>query len=115
MFKLRKKVTELEKEIEDLKETKEIAESELRRVKHDHKMEEEDTKHLVKLREEKLNIEFQKKEMQVEKEKQDVIAEVKDAYRDKMEANLNKQISDIKGMYGQILERLPNVNVKMSK
>ena len=44
---------------------------------------------------------------------QEEVAEVKDKYRDKLEGFLEKQKNDIKGMYDEILNRLPNVNVKL--
>jgi prolyl-tRNA synthetase len=39
---------------------------------------------------------------------------VRDEYRDKTEAQLEKQVDQMKGMYSDILARLPNINVKMT-
>ena len=99
---------ELEKEISALK-------IELNEIKHKKKMEEEDLKHMVKMREEALDVKFQKKVLDVTQEHSDKIAKVKDEYRDKIETRLEKETVNIKEMYNQILERLPNVNVALQK
>lgn len=92
--------TQLKREVEDLKSKK--------------KIEEEQLKHLVKIKDEKRELEYKKKEMELESEKEREIAKVKDKYRDKMEENLISQKDDIKSMYSEILERLPNVNAKLT-
>ena len=100
-----------EREIRALREHKHDLFLEVEKVKLEKKNEMEETKHLVKLRDEKREIEFKKKQMDLEAEKAEAIAEVKDTYRDKMEAQLKNETENIKTMYGQILERLPNVRV----
>ena len=97
--KLEDERTELKREVEDLKIQKKISE--------------EDIKHMVKMKEEKLDIDYQKKVMEVERGSEKAVAVVKDEYRDKVEANLEKQRLELKGMYGEILERLPNIAVKL--
>lgn len=92
--------SQLKREVEDLKSKKQI--------------EEEQIKHLVKIKDEKREIEYKRKEMDIEAEKNKEIAKVKDDYRDKMERNLISQKEDILKMYSEILERLPNVNAKLS-
>lgn len=91
---------DLKREVEDLKSKK--------------KIEEEQIKHLVKIKDEKREIEFKRKEMELEDKKNKEVAEVKDRYRDKLEENLVAQKDDIKSMYSEILERLPNINAKIS-
>ncbi len=105
------KLNEYEGSIKSLREQKHDLSLEVEKVKLEKKNEMEETKHLVKLRDEKREIEFKKKEMDLEAQKAKDIAEVKDAYRDKMEAQLKNETENIKVMYGQILERLPNVRV----
>ena len=95
-----KRINELEMEIDRLKARKETEELEL--------------KHLVKMKEEKMQIELDKKAMEMEKEKNEAIAKVKDEYRDKLETRLIKEGENIKEMYNQILQRLPNINAKLS-
>jgi len=77
------------------------------------KIDEEEIKQMVNMKEEKLKIEFKKKEMDLEAKKNEEVAIVKDEYRDKLETFLIKKSDDLKEMYGEILERLPNVNLKM--
>lgn len=89
----------LKEEVEDLKLKK--------------KMEEEDIKHMVKMKEERLDLDHQKKMQSLELEQHKAIAAVKDEYRDKIEVRLEKEGSNIKEMYGQILERLPNISAKL--
>jgi len=105
-LELRNKILDLEKERKKLRE--EVEDLKLKR-----KIEDEDIKHLVKLSKEKQAIELQKKEMVLEKEKNEVIAKVKDDYRNKLEGFLNQQKNDIKDMYGEILKRLPDINVRL--
>jgi competence protein ComGF len=77
------------------------------------KLDLEDIKHMVKMKEEKLNIEYEKKVLAVEKAHDEKLMRIKDQYRDKMEARLEKETANIKSMYADILTRLPNVNVRL--
>ena len=101
-------------EIKSLRESKDDLQLDIKKLELEKKNEIEETKHLVKLRDEKREIEFKKKEMDLEAEKAITIAKVKDDYRDKMEAQLKNETDAIKTMYAQILERLPNYNVNHS-
>lgn len=128
-FELLKNKETLEAEIKQLKEQREdlkiqtdahsLADEivELKKkialLKNDKKIEEEDIKHMVKMAEERNSIELEKKIMQNDKQMAEAIAEVKDTYRDKLEERLQKEVEGIKEMYGQILERLPNTNVRL--
>jgi hypothetical protein len=103
---LQDKVISLELERRDLKE-------EVEDLKLKKKTSEEDIKHMVKMKEERLAIDHERKALALEKEKEQAIATVKDKYRDKTEAYLNEQIKRADGMYAEILERLPNINVNM--
>ena len=120
MFNAKKKLDklesdkkELESEVEKLRADVRKAKEDLADTKHKKKMEDEDIKHMVKMSQEKNGIELEKKLAKCESEKQDAIAEVKDKYRDKMEERLQNEVLNIKEMYGQILERLPNVNARL--
>lgn len=104
----------LRDEIRDLKE-------EIKVLKLEHKIQEEDTKHMVKLKEERLKdeynrkehrleVDYEKKELELRRECDQEIAEVKDNYREKMEIALKEQMDGVKEMYGQIVEQLPDVN-----
>ncbi len=89
-------IWELKKEVEQLKLTK--------------KTEEENLKHMIKITEEKNEIRFEKKVILNDKEKWMAIEGIKDTYRDKLETRLNTEVDNIREMYSQILERLPNIN-----
>ncbi len=96
---------EYKKQIRELKD--EIAD-----LKHEKKITEEDIKHMVRLREEKIEVENERKNLERDREKQEAIATVKDEYRDKLEARLHKEVENMKEMYSQILLRLPKVQVR---
>lgn len=96
-----------------LKEEKTRLKEEVADLKLKKKIEEEDIKHMVKMKEEKLAIEHQKKMLELEKKTQDEIHKAQNEYRDKIEKNLEKQLSDMKAMHDAILERLPNVAVRL--
>jgi len=85
----------------------------LTKVELNKKIGEEDIKHMVKMAKERNGIELEKKIMVVEKEKANEIAAVKDKYRDKLEIRLQSEVENIKEMYGQILNRLPNITAKI--
>ena len=108
-----KDIAELQEEIKKLKKEKETLEGQLRKLKHEKKLEEEDIKHMVKMREERLELDFEKKVAANTKEKDDEIAKVKDQYRDKVEEQLEKRATEIREMYDQILKRLPDVSVRL--
>jgi hypothetical protein len=106
IYELQAKVISLEKERRSLKE-------EVEDLKLKKKTSEEDIKHMVRMKEERLAIDHERKDLEREKEKEQAIAEVKDAYRDKTEKYLNEQIDRASKMYAEILERLPNISVNM--
>lgn len=96
---LRKERNLLKQEVEDLK---------LKR-----KIEEEDIKHMIKIKDESLELEFKKKEVELISQKDKEVAAIKDTYRDKIEQQLNKRGDELKGMYGEILARLPNITANL--
>ena len=83
---------------------------ELRRLK---KHEAEDIAHLVKIKESKLELEFEKKVQANDALREQAIAKVKDEFRDKLEKQLREETKNIREMYTEILARLPNLNAKM--
>ena len=101
VLQLKKRVRELKDEIESLKTTK--------------KMEQREIEHLVKLKEEKLVIEHQKKEVELQKKYQSKEMELQTEYHDKIMAKLENAAQEMKDIYAKIIERLPNVNVEIRK
>jgi len=106
-------VEELKKEITALTNDKMKLKQQCEEMKLQKKLDLEDIKHMVKMKEEKLNIEYEKKVLAVEKAHDEKLMGIKDQYRDKMEARLEKEAANIKSMYADILTRLPNVNVRL--
>ena len=102
-------VSELSNVRVELRKTKE----ELEDVKLKKKIEEEDIKHMVKIKLEQNEIEFQKKIITSDKEREAAIHIVKQEYADKMQARLEKEVVSIKEMYREILQRIPDVNVRL--
>ncbi|KKN43352.1 hypothetical protein LCGC14_0704090 [marine sediment metagenome] len=96
----------LKTEIEQLK--KELAELKLKKV-----MEEREIKHLVTLKEEKLEIEHEKHEVELQKQYQQKEMTLQTQYHDKIMAALNKAADDMNATYKEIMKRLPNVNVEL--
>jgi hypothetical protein len=88
--------------------------TELEDLKLKRKTEEEDIKHMVRMKEERMAVDLERTTIELERQKDTAIAAVKDKYRNKVEEQLTKRGDDLKTMYGQILERLPNINVKMT-
>lgn len=107
------KVGKLEEEIKELKKERGELKEKVEGLKLKKKIEEEDIKHMVTMKEERLALDHEKKVAETEKLKDAEIAKVKDEYRDKIEKNLEQQKNDVKAMYAEILQRLPDVNVKL--
>ena len=66
---------------------------------------------MIKIDRERKDIEIQKEKMTLQEEQVSAIAKVKDEYRDKVETELLARVKDMKGMYSEILVRLPKYNV----
>jgi hypothetical protein len=107
------KLEKLLRSTSELQTEKQRLTEEVERLKLDAKIKEEDIKHMVKMKGERQELEFKKRVMDVEKEKADAIARIKDENRDKMEERLIKEGDNIKEMYSEILKRLPDVNVSL--
>lgn len=102
------KVSTLKKEIRGLKD-------DLATLKTTKKMEEREIEHLVKMKEEKQVIEFEKKEVEQTKKYQDKEMELQKNYHDKVLTNINETHKDQKELYKEILKRLPDVNVEIKR
>lgn len=98
--------------IKSLEKEKRVLKEDLADLKLKKKIESEDIKHMVKINNERKEIELEKEKIKLERKAAEEVAQVKDNYRDKTEQQLEKQLVNMKGMYGEILERLPNYNVR---
>jgi chromosome segregation ATPase len=113
MFGNRKEIVTLKERVTELDNTIEGKERKIRDLEQEAKHADEDIRHLVKINEEKNDIELERKKVELEGEQQKAIAAVKDDYRDKVEKNLETRNTELKDMYGQILARLPEIKVKL--
>jgi hypothetical protein len=111
---LETRIQELQKDVDKYFKERLEVKTELEDLKLKRKTEEEDIKHMVRMKEERMAVDLEKKTIEIERKKEAEVARVKDEYRDKMEKQLVQETNNIKTMYGQILERLPNVNVKLT-
>lgn len=102
-----------EKEVEARRETRATKDA-LASVKNDKKMEEENLKHLIKMREEKQNLEIEQKKVQMEREKFNDIEAIKDDYRKKLEDLLKNQIQDAKESHQKLMEHMPKIEAMFS-
>lgn len=89
------------------------ARNRLKQVNLDRKIEEDDIKHMIKLKTERLELEFQKREAEADRVRQTEIQQVRDTYQARTEAQLQDQLEQTKVMYAQILERLPNISAQL--
>ena len=121
MFGKRKAQIKIEQSIENLLQEKVTLQNsvvelkgQLKEVQQDKKLEQEDIKHMIKMREEAFEVEKQKFELGCERAKDSAIAAVKDEHRDKLEELLHGQIKDGKDLRKEILDRLPNISAKLT-
>lgn len=111
---LETRITELQADCDRFFRERLQVKEELEDLKLKRKTEEEDIKHMVRMKEERMALEKKEYQLDCDRQKEKAIADVKDEYRNKVEAQLTARGDDLKTMYGQILERLPNINVKMT-
>lgn len=76
-------------------------------------MEEEQIAHKLQMREEECDINYRKKIQEVENNCAEKIRKNSLKYRDKVEKHLEDSKDEIRTMYSQILERLPDVSVML--
>lgn len=105
------RIEELEKEVEKREAEKRRLKDDISDLNHKKKLEDEDIRHLVRITKEKQEVEFDRKVMAKESQKQEAIAAVKDEYRNKVEKQLVEQKNDIKDMYSEIMALVPKIKV----
>lgn len=113
LAKLKREFAEVLQESVHLKSQLRTVKDELETLKLKKKIEEEDIKHLTKIKLEQGEIDFTKRTMALEKSKYDEIFRIKQEYADKLHARLEAEAKNIKEMYSEILKRLPDVNVHL--
>ena len=100
-------------ETKELQTQKRQLKEQVEELKLAKKISEEDIKHMIRIKEKRLELEFKEKTMDTQAAQATAIAAAKSEYQDKLIKNVEREKDDIKEMYGQILERLPNIGVKM--
>ncbi|MBL4891439.1 MAG: hypothetical protein JKX91_06390 [Rhizobiaceae bacterium] len=113
---LLKKCTELESEVAErdrLRQEVRDLKDDLAGLKSKKKIEEENIKHMVKMKEEKMELDFQKRVLEMERGSAETIAKIKDQNQEEIKGMLVSEKTTIKDMYSEILERLPNISAKM--
>jgi hypothetical protein len=88
---------------------RELKELELKKT-----MEERETEHLVKLKQEKLSIEFERKEIELQKKYQAKEMTLQTEYHNKIIAEIQKGREEQQKTYAEIMKRLPNVNMRIT-
>lgn len=103
---MREQIHTLDRTVVDLKEQAEKQ----KRLK---KLEDDEIKHRLKVREEELDLDTKKKLMERDEKHAKALADAERSYQEKITEGLEKRVGEMKEMYGQILERLPDVNYRI--
>ena len=77
--------------------------------------EEQDIKHLSKMAEEKREIEFQKKEVELQKEYTEKLNDSLKEFHKKLEERFEEELKNFRGLYKDVIDRLPNIEVALNK
>lgn len=110
-----KKIEDLKGQVISLKTDVQNLKDEKRDLESKKKVELAEIEHLVKMKEEMLDIENQKKENELVAGYQKKEMELQSDYHKKVMTTIEKAQSDIKDVYKEIMARLPNVNVEMKR
>ena len=97
---------QLNEKIANLRET-------LAQLKLTTKIEEEDLAHMIKMKEDRLQLEYDQKLMTEKQTHQDAIAELKEKHNGEIKEMQTAAQEQLKEMYSEILERLPNLNASL--
>lgn len=112
------KTVELESARRELQSSKDQVanlDKKIRELEHLKSLEEKELSHLVKMKEEKQAVELQKEKLKLAQDYQTKEMALQTEYHTKVMAVIQKEHADIKQVYTQIMERLPNVNVELSR
>ena len=113
---------EYEKTLKALRTTKE----ELEDLKLKKRLEAEEIKHMVRINEEKNKQELENEKIKIIKQSQEEMAKFKEEQRiilvdslkdfhGKIEKRFGDELSNLKEVYGMLMQRLPNVNLSLTK
>ena len=113
---------EYEKTIKALRATKE----ELEELKLKKRLEAEEIKHMVRINEEKNKQELDNEKIKLQREFAEMVTQLKDqnrreleeslkVFHGKMESRFSEELKNLKEVYGLLMQRLPNVNLTLTK
>ena len=113
---------EYEKTLKALRATKE----ELEDVKLKKRLEAEEIKHMVRINEEKNKQELDNEKIKLQREFAEMVTQLKDqnrreleeslkTFHGKMESRFSEELKNLKEVYGLLMQRLPNVNLTLTK
>jgi transcription termination factor NusB len=103
------------KKIQELKAEARQAREDLEELRFQKSMEEKEIAHLVKMKEEKIHIESTQKELEMQKKFQAKEMELQKEYFDKVMSTVKEGHKKMEDIYHKILERLPNVNMEITR
>jgi predicted nucleic acid-binding Zn-ribbon protein len=117
---LKERCDGLEKKIITLRNEKDSVEDALYTLQCDHekmsrlhKIQEEEIAHKIKMRDEQVNMEKDKGIAEAAVTADRRVTEVKDQYQNKLTTQLEERGDELRSMYKEILEKLPDVNVEI--
>ena len=116
----------LKKSVETLIGEKRDLKEQLEDLKLKKRLEQEEIKHMTKINEERLKQEIENEKIKIEKKYHQDISKFKEEQRvelvnslkefhTKMEDRFNSELTNLKETYKAIMERLPNVNLTLTK
>lgn len=101
--------------VQSLKDQAKNLEHKIRELEHKKELEETELDHLIKMKEEKQTLEIEKRSVALQKEFNQKEMDLQRKYHEQTVGIINKEHADIKDIYRQIMERLPNVNVELKR
>ena len=87
----------------------------LANLKLDTEIEARDTRHLIKMKEAKLDVEYKQKELELKGKFKDLEMKLQNDFHDKVVNLLDEARKEMKQVHTQILESLPNVNMAIKQ
>ena len=105
---LREEITGLKDHIMKLKDEKE-------NLTLDKKIETRDIEHMIRVKEEKNSIELEKEKIKLEKEYQGKVLSLLNSNHAKSLELIQESKKELQAIYGEIIKRLPNVNMEIKR
>lgn len=129
LFNLMVKTDEIEKareQIKSLREEKRAIKEELEDLKLKKRLEAEEIKHMVRINEERMAQEVEAEKTKIarkyaediatfkEEQRKELVSSLKE-FHGKIEKRFGDELNNLKEVYGLLMQRLPNVNLSLTK